>query len=194
MLWVTAAGTLAVAVWCGVLYAKIVTFGGVPSDAESVRADVGIVLGASLWDEVPSPALKERLDYAIKLYDQGMFSHLIVTGGKDKPTARLSEAEGSREYLIAHGVPDEAIAMDKLSRDTYENLLYAKDIMSEQGWHSAVIVTHSYHGSRAADMARTLDYSPVQVQVTDSEVLKIHYHEAREVLAYTKWLVRKMFL
>lgn len=194
LLWPAAGGCLALAVWCGVLYVKIVTFDGVPEDAYDVRADVGIVLGASLWNDAPSPALKERLDYAIRLYEEGVYSRVIVTGGLDTPQAKLTEAEGGRDYLVAHGVPADAIAMDKTSVDTYENLRNAKAIMAEQGWSSAVIVTHSYHGSRSADMAEKLGFAPVQVQVTDSQVLRIRYHEAREVLAYTKWLVRKPFL
>lgn len=194
LLWTAGGGCVALAVWCGALYAKIATFDGVPKDASGVRADVGIVLGASLWNDAPSPALKERLDYAIRLYDEGVYSHVIVTGGLDAPTAKLSEAEGGRDYLIAHGVPAEAIAMDTTSVDTYENLRNARSIMAERGWSSAVVVTHRYHGSRAADMAKKLGFSPVQVQVTESKVLSIRYHEAREVLAYTKWLVRKPFL
>ncbi len=66
--------------------------------------------------------------------------------------------------------------------------------MEEAGWRSAVIVTHNYHGSRAADIAATLGFDPVQVSGTDSRVLHMNYHETREVLAYTKWLVLKWFL
>jgi uncharacterized SAM-binding protein YcdF (DUF218 family) len=84
--------------------------------------------------------------------------------------------------------------MDSLSRSTYENLIYAQDLMEANEWSSAVIVTHSYHGSRAADIARKVGFSPVQVSVTDSKVLNIPYHQTREVLAYTKWLVSKLFL
>lgn len=194
LIWTAGVGCVAVAVWCGALYVRIVTFDGVPKDASGIRADVGIVLGASLWNDAPSPALKERLDYAIRLYEQGVYSRVIVTGGLDTPANKLTEAEGGRDYLVAHGVPADAIAMDKTSVDTYGNLRNAKAIMAEQGLSSAVIVTHRYHGSRSADMAKKLGFAPVQVRVTDSQVLRIHFHEAREVLAYTKWLVRKPFL
>ncbi|MFD0670277.1 YdcF family protein [Cohnella sp. GCM10027633] len=194
LLWIAACGVLALVVWCGTLYAMIVSYGGEPKDASAVRADVGIVLGAGLWGDEPSPALKERLDYAIELYDDGMFGRIIVTGGKATPSSKITDAEGARNYLTGRGIPEDEIALDNLSKDTYENLTYARDIMAERGWQSAVVVTHGYHGSRAADMARKLRFSPVQVQVTDSKVLSIHYHEAREVLAYTKWLVRKPFL
>jgi len=99
-----------------------------------------------------------------------------------------------RNYLTAKGVPESAVLMDTLSRSTYENLLFAKDIMESNGWNSAIVITHSYHGSRAADIARKVGISPLQVSVTDSEVLNVPYHQAREVLAYTKWLGTKLFL
>jgi len=187
-------GLLIGAVWCGVLYAKIVTFNGTPEEGQDVRADVGIVLGAGLWGEEPSPALKERLDHAIELFNEGIYSRIIVTGGLGTPNARITDAEGAAAYVIAHGVPEEAVTLENSSKDTYENLLFAQRIMQEQGWTTAAIVTHWYHGSRAADMARTLDYDPVRVFTTDTKVMNKRFHEGREVLAYTKWFVRKLFL
>jgi len=193
MIWVVLACFAALAIWCAVLYFRIVSFDGVPGQEKTVNADVGIVLGAKLWDDKPSPGLRERLDYALQLYDQGAFKRFIVTGGLDAGGAKVTEAQGMRDYLVDRGVPEDAVEMDALSRSTYENLLFAKDIMREKGWASAVIVTHSYHGARAADIADKLGYAPIQVRVTDSKVLKISYHEAREVLAFTKWLVEKTF-
>ncbi|MCD9021015.1 YdcF family protein [Cohnella silvisoli] len=192
--WLAGIGLLAVLVWCASLYYLITHFNGVPKSGNLKNSDVGIVLGATLWDNKPSPGLRERLDRGLELYRAGAFSHFIVTGGLDNNGATLTEAEGMRNYLLELGVPDEAVVMDRLSRSTYENLSFAKDIMDRNGWKTAVIITHNYHGSRSADIARRLGYSPVQVSVTDSKVLKMSYHETREVLAYTKWLVTKLFL
>lgn len=194
ILWIAAAGLLAIAAWCAILYFIIIGFDGVPKEGTVVRADAGIVLGASLWNNEPSPGLKERLDYAVQLYKDGVFPRFIVTGGLDHNGSTLTEAEGMRNYLIEREVPADAIAMDTQSRSTYENLLFAKQIMDDNGWASAVIVTHTYHGARAADIAEKIGYAPIQVRVTDSEVLMISYHEAREVLAFTKWLATKLFL
>lgn len=192
--WIAAASLLAGLIWCGTLYFIITGFEGLPEEGADVRADVGIVLGATLWDNKPSPALKERLDSAIQLYKEGAFSRFVVTGGLDHNGSTLTEAEGMRDYLVENGVTADAIAMDTLSRSTYENLLFAKELMDKNGWKSAVIITHTYHGARAADIAEKIGYEPVQVRVTDSDVLMMSYHEAREVLAFTKWYVDKLFL
>ncbi|RIE04900.1 YdcF family protein [Cohnella faecalis] len=189
--WLAAVGILAIAVWCGTLYSIIVRFDGIPNSGTPVQADVGIVLGATLWNDKPSPGLQERLDHALTLYRQGAFKQFIVTGGLDDNGATLTEAAGMRNYLVLQGVPEADIALDTESRSTYENLLFAKAIMDKRQWKSAVIVTHRYHGSRAGSIAKQLGYSPVQVSVTDSKVLKLSYHKTREVLAYTKWLLDK---
>lgn len=193
-LWLVLAGAIALLAWCSTLYYWITRFEGTPAPGTPIRADVGIVLGATLWNDEPSPGLKERLDHALALYRSGTFKSFIVTGGLDANGATITEAEGMRNYLIGQGVPAGAILMDSLSRSTYENLVFAQRIMEEHDWKSAVIVTHDYHGSRAADIAEKVGYHPVQVSVTKSKVLKMSYHETREVLAYTKWLATKLFL
>jgi uncharacterized SAM-binding protein YcdF (DUF218 family) len=194
ILWLATVGIVALVIWCSTLYYLITHFEGKPKPGTTVSADVGIVLGATLWNNEPSPGLRERLDRGIELYSSGAFKNFIVTGGLDNNGATLTEAEGMRNYLVEQGIPETSIVMDSLSRSTYENLSFAQEIMDRNDWDTAVVVTHDYHGSRAADIAGKLGYKPVQVSVTHSKVLNMSYHETREILAYTKWLITKMFL
>lgn len=189
-----AAGIAALIIWCGTLFAIIIRYEGEPVSALPKHNDVGIVLGASLWADKPSPGLQERLDYALTLYREGDFDRFLVTGGLDNNGATITEAEGMRRYLIGQGVPDSDIVPEPRAHSTLENLKFSQAIMKENGWRTAVIVTHQYHGSRAADIAKALHYVPVQVTVTDSRVLNMPYNRAREVLAYTKWLADKWLL
>lgn len=179
---------------CGMLYYRIVQFEGMPVHDHSVRADVGIVLGASLWNDRPSPGLRERLDLALTLYEAGVFRRIIVTGGLDAGGATITEAEGMRNYLVEHGVPENVIKLEDVSRNTYENLKYAKRIMDEQNWRTAVIVTHRYHGARAADIAAALGYEKAQIGTADTLVMNLAYHQARETLASVKWQWTKLRL
>lgn len=188
-----ASGAAALLIWCSALLAIIMRYEGQP-ESSLKHADVGIVLGASLWDDKPSPGLQERLDYALELYKAGDFDRFLVTGGLDSNGATITEAEGMRRYLLAKGVPDSDIVLEPKAHSTLENLKFSQAIMNTSGWHTAVIVTHQYHGSRAADIAKALHYDPVQVSVTDSRVLNMTYNRAREVLAYTKWLADKWLL
>ncbi|AWB44887.1 hypothetical protein DCC85_12090 [Paenibacillus sp. CAA11] len=150
-------------------------------------ADVGIVLGASLWNDVPSPGLKERLNLAAQLYSEGKFPYILVTGGLDSPKAKRTEAQGMALYLTELGIPKEAILLENQATSTVENLKFSKQIMKEHHFNTAVIITHNYHGRRALEIARTLDYKDPQLSLTDSKVLNMGYNKAREILAYTKW-------
>jgi uncharacterized SAM-binding protein YcdF (DUF218 family) len=111
-------------------------------------ADAALVLGAAvLWDR-PSPVLVERLRHAKALYDKGQVSHIVVTGGRS-PEDKLSEAEASRNWLVANGVPAEAIVEENQSRTTIENLALATPVLREAGISSVLIVSDPLHMRRA---------------------------------------------
>lgn len=158
------------------------------------KADAGIILGMSMWGNEPSPGLKERIDYGLKLYKEGMFAHFIVTGGLDKPDLQYTEAQGMQRYLIAKGVPENAIYVENKATSTYENLLFSKEIMNNEGLASAIIITHTYHGWRAYEMANELKYTNPELGLTESTVLSMTRHKSREILAYTKWKLQQLFL
>ncbi|OCT14521.1 hypothetical protein A8709_25695 [Paenibacillus pectinilyticus] len=158
------------------------------------QVDVGIVLGASLRKDLPSPGLQERLDLAVDLYKQGRFKQLIVTGGLDHNGSLLTEAEGMRDYLVKQGIPRSNILVEPKATSTYENLLFSKQIMDEKGLVSSIIVTHRFHSSRSLDIAETIGLSHPFVSSTKSDVLFMPYHDTRETLAYTKWYGTKLLL
>ncbi|WP_282935488.1 YdcF family protein [Paenibacillus sp. RC67] len=163
-------------------------------DNPQARGDVGIVLGAALWQDAPSPALKERLNRAVELYRSGQIPRIMVSGGLDTVYSKLTEAEGMRNYLLEQGIPDSAIVMEKKSTSTYENLLYCQTLLEEQGWHSSVIITHRYHAVRAMDIAQFLGYEQTTASPMDSTVLMMSWHKSRETLAWTKWELDKLLL
>ena len=111
-------------------------------------ADAALVLGAAvLWDR-PSPVLVERLRHAKALYDAGQVRHIVVTGGRS-PEDKLSEAEASRNWLVANGVPATAIIEENQSRTTIENFALAAPVLTEAGLGSVLIVSDPLHMRRA---------------------------------------------
>lgn len=163
-----------------------------PNDKLPAQVDVGIILGASLWNDVPSPGLKERLDEALRLYKENRYSKIIVSGGYDRDTSKKTEAEGMRDYLVSQGIPAASIILENKATSTYENLLYSKIIMEQNNWHSTIIVTHDYHGSRSQDIAHFLKMHQSYMSTTKSQVLVMHRHYIREMLAFTKWYLEKL--
>ncbi|MCM3271617.1 YdcF family protein [Paenibacillus elgii] len=174
--------------WVGFIQWRIAAL----PDEKLAPHDVGIVLGAALWQTTPSPALKERLDRAVELYQAGVIPRIIVSGGYDRADSLLTEAEGMRNYLVDKGVPSESIYLENEARSTLQNMLFSQTIMREHGWTSAVIVTHRYHAVRALDMARFLGYASPSVSPMESSVLSMAWHKGRETLALTKWQWDKM--
>lgn len=158
------------------------------------KADAAIVLGAALWDNVPSPGLKERLDYALTLYKQGITKQFILTGGHDHNGSTITEAEGMKNYLVAKGVPAGRLILEKDARSTYENLLFSKPLAEGKGWDSLLIVTHDYHSARAADIAKYVGYPDAVVVGFKSQVLSVAKNQSRELLAFTKWKLDSLLL
>lgn len=149
--------------------------------------DVGIVLGAAMWGDRPSPGLEERLRHSLEQYQAGKFKMFLLTGGLDQEGYKYTEAEGMANYLEEHGVPREAMLLENKATSTYENLKFSQEIMKEHGFESALIMTHTYHGNRALEIADALDYQHPKLSLTKSKVLKPIPNTLREVLAYTKW-------
>ncbi len=157
----------------------------------SEPADVCIVLGAALWNDRPSPALQERLNVAVALYDEGHCSYIIATGGLDSNGATVPESEGMIRYMEEQGIPLTNLRSESEARSTYENLLFSQEIIEQEGWSSSIIITHAYHGARALDIAEFLDYEQPHMSVMNSQVMYMPYHKARETLAFTKWTFDK---
>jgi len=126
--------------------------------------DVVIVLGAGLRDGEVGGHLASRLDTALDYLARNPQAIVIVCGGlgANQP---VTEAEAMARYLIARGVPPENILLEDLSTTTYENLLFAKEILNEHfpdGFRAA-LVTNDFHIFRASALAqqKDIDASPL---------------------------------
>jgi uncharacterized SAM-binding protein YcdF (DUF218 family) len=163
-------------------------------DNPSAHGEVGIVLGSSLRQNKVSLSLQERLERAVVLFQEGRIRFIIVSGGLDRTEFDLTEAEGMRIYLMERGIPDSVIVMEQQATSTYENLLFSKQLMLDNNWHTSVIITHRYHMYRAMEMAAFLDYNDPQASPVDSKVLSMFWSKLRETAAHFKWLLDQIFI
>lgn len=151
------------------------------------RSDVLVVLGASQYDGTPSPVLEARLSHALDLYEDGVAETIITVGGKLKGD-RYTEAAAGRAWLVAQGVPEDAIVAVGKGSDTWTSLVAVDGVMNDEGWEDAVLVTDPWHSFRAAQMARHLGIdaatSPTRTgPVVEERLTEVHYI-ARETGAY----------
>ncbi|MBX0357552.1 YdcF family protein [Halobacillus sp. Nhm2S1] len=83
---------------------------------------------------------EERLEHATDLFHEGLTSHMILTNSTEN-SIRPEEA-------INRGVPQSAIFEEPSATSTYENATLSKEIMEEEGFESALVVTSDYHSRR----------------------------------------------
>lgn len=84
---------------------------------------------------------------AIRYYKLGYAPLIILSSGKDQT---FSEVEIIQSLLINRGVPAHAIKiLRKYPRSTFENVELVKDVLTERGARSILLITSPYHSRRA---------------------------------------------
>lgn len=108
--------------------------------------DVLIVLGGSLLENgVIGRDSYWRSTYAVLTWAEGTFHRIIVSGGG---SVGSSIAEPMRDFLVCRGVPRTVIEVETRSRNTHENALYVKELLSGVPGQK-VLLTSDYHMFRA---------------------------------------------
>ena len=120
------------------------------------KSDAAIVLGAAVWDSVPSPVFRERINHAINLYKRGRVKNIIFTGGVGQGKI-ISEGRAGRNYAIKFGIDSSDLFFEERSKVTYTNLLFAREILQNNNLKTALIVSDPLHMKRAHDICRKLN-------------------------------------
>jgi uncharacterized SAM-binding protein YcdF (DUF218 family) len=149
--------TAGIVVGASFLVWQYVTISSFGSKARPQPSDTIIVLGAQVRGTEPSPALEERLQWALEAYERGLAPKLILSGAKG--SGQISEAEAMKRYLMERGVPEEAMILEEHSYSTRQNLTNSKAIMDREGMKSALVVTHRFHQKRAYTLAKQIGLS-----------------------------------
>jgi uncharacterized SAM-binding protein YcdF (DUF218 family) len=123
---------------------------------ELTNADAAVILGASVWNDKPSPVFQERINHGIWLYKNGYVKYLIFTGGTGK-NSNISESFVAMNYAIENSIPIEKIFIEEKSRVTFENIFYARNIIRNKNFSKSIIVSDPLHMKRAITMARDLN-------------------------------------
>jgi len=112
---------------------------------EARRADAIAVFGAAEYDGRPSPVLRARLDHALELYRRGLAPLVITLGGGYAADGQHSEGGVGESYLMAQGVPEQAIIAETESDDTEESAERLAAIARENGLKNILVVSDGTH-------------------------------------------------
>lgn len=162
---------------------------------DSAPADVILVLGSAVWpNEQPSPSLRARTERAIELYQQGYAPYLLLSGGLGRYPPE--EAEVMRRLAVEAGIPQEAMILDMEAHSTWESMEKAQEIMGQEGWETAIIVSDPFHIERSLLMAGDAGFAAYGSPALDSPTYTIPsrrlFYTSREVLALWWYVVQRV--
>ena len=136
---------------------------------------------------IPSLALRYRLDAALEYAEAYPHVMLVVSGGQG-PDEDIEEAIVMRDYLVENGIAEDRIIVENRSTSTYENLLFSQEILPEDVT-SVTIVTSDFHLQRSKFIAEGIgwdaDVVPAKTPVTSEAKLRL-----RERVALVKTFIR----
>ena len=133
---------------------------------ESFSADVVIVLGGGMKDDVPdfsgnsalNSAGLERVFAAARIVKKKKIP-IITSGGA--VFSRKAESEVAKRFLMDIGISGDEIIVENKSRDTYENALFSRKICLERGFNRVVVVTSAFHMPRTAMIFKKVGFEDI---------------------------------
>jgi len=137
------------------------------------EADVIIVLGGGTEAAIPPRTFVEvnsagdRVFTAAKLYREGKAPILLLSGGNIEwlNDSNSTPADQMAELLTFLGVPSSAMILESTSKNTYENVLNVKEIITEEGYEKILLVTSAMHMPRSVKLfeKQGIDVIPIPV-------------------------------
>jgi uncharacterized SAM-binding protein YcdF (DUF218 family) len=155
---------------------------------EAQPADAIIVLGAAEYRGRPSPVLEARLNHALILYLKGLAPRVITTGGAGGDPV-FTEGSVGRAYLSQHGVPPEAIVVEREGESTAQSVAAVAEIMRRMNLRSAIVVSDGYHIFRVKKM---LESSGLKVFGSPRPSIppgewRARWQDLRQAVGYLLW-------
>lgn len=151
------------------------------------RADGIIVLGGSIspvtsaaWDQVELGPGADRLTnfaYLANLYPS---AQLVFTGGSGSLTTQEFKAADSAQILFEQlGISDRAVIYERESRNTYENAVNSKALVTPAAGENWVLITSAFHMPRSVGIFCQQDWSvtpyPVDHYSRKGNLLRVNF-------------------
>jgi uncharacterized SAM-binding protein YcdF (DUF218 family) len=111
----------------------------------------------------------DRFFAGLEILRQGKAKNIIFTGGKMPWTNARAEGEVLRDIALIMGVSDEKIKLSGYASNTAAEASEVAELMNENNFNSAVLVTSSFHMPRAMQLFEKAGIS-VEAYPTDFKV------------------------
>jgi uncharacterized SAM-binding protein YcdF (DUF218 family) len=169
-----------------------------------------IVLGGALDEQLTeargTPALlagAARLTAGVELARRYPQARLVFTGGAATLTHELvGEANGVRALWLALGVPESQMSFEDVSRNTWENAIFTRNLLAPKPGENWLLVTSAWHMPRAVGIFRRVgfdvtpypvdfftygdsrDFDPTPAVLDELTMLNYSVHEWVGLVAY----------
>lgn len=159
---------------------------GKTSDDE--KCDFMIVLGAGLYGDRISSALKRRLDQSLVYAQQYPNMDIVVSGGQGH-NETVSEAYAMKGYLVSKGLKESRILLEDKSTSTYTNFLYTKRLLNPN-MKKVMITTCDFHMYRSCRIAKQIGFIPYRNPAKSTKINCIKYYIRECFCVIKNWLFK----
>ncbi|MFV0157838.1 YdcF family protein [Empedobacter falsenii] len=154
--------------------------GNIPQDYR-----IAVVFGAKIQaNGQPTRFLKDRLDAAIRLYEEDQVDVILLSG--EKIYENFNEIDVMEKYLLDRGVKIEDTYLDGAGLDTYSAIYRTKNIFR---FNKVILISQSYHLKRALFLGKVFGLDCIGYNADNGPYKTEGKQSFREVLANIKALL-----
>lgn len=171
--------------------------------ADSPSAEAIVVLGGFTQPPI-YPRLSidvdegfDRLLHGMRLWRAGKAPLLVFSGGNIPylSGSQMTEAASLCSLALEYGIDPQAVLLEEVSRNTYENALFTTQILRQRGLNRVLLVTSASHMPRAVAVFRRQGLeiipSPTDVQVVPRPFTLLQLLPGMDALAYSTTAIKE---
>jgi len=159
-------------------------------DESLKKGEVIVVLSAGVYESgLPDFRTLIRLRKALEIYHHNYAGKFICAGGVRINKVKKSIAEAMKETLMLYGVPQEHIAIQDDSINTYNDITsLLREFKKEFDFNKAIFVTSSYHTYR---VKRLLMKKGINATIVSAEPYELYPNKWSERFDLFREIVRE---
>ena len=105
-----------------------------------------------------------RVNYALKLYNDGLFKNIVCIGGA-RPKIDVYGSKYMREVLLQSGVSPENVFVETESFDSVTNWAAATKIIKNKEWKDVALISSPFHLKRMNRVVLTDSWSKINLRL-----------------------------
>jgi len=132
----------------------------------------------------------DRLTEGLMLYKNGIIKRIIISSGSGSLVDDTRESVLAKIFWVKYcAVPDSAVLIDTISRNTYENAVESKKLVESTAIKDLIMITSAWHMRRAEGCFKKMGLD-VDVHPTDGIYREEKYSPSNTIIPDTENITR----